>query len=132
MKKTVQVVGAVIFNETDDILCALRSPEMDLPNLWEFPGGKVEEGEQPEDTLSREIQEELGCAIEIFERYADIIHEYPNVIVNLITYKAKIIEGTATAKEHAELRWVPAKELLHLEWAPADIPTVQLLTGDRG
>ncbi|GAA3328074.1 hypothetical protein GCM10020331_070580 [Ectobacillus funiculus] len=75
MKKTVQVVGAVIFfNETDDILCALRSPEMDLPNRWEFPGGKVEEGEQPEDTLSREIQEELGCAIEIFRK---ICRYYP-------------------------------------------------------
>ncbi len=131
MKKTVKVVGAVSVNEQGDILCALRSPEMSLPNLWEFPGGKIEEGEKPEQSLIREIQEELDCTVEVYELIEDVVHEYPNVIVNLLTYKTKIVEGTPTAKEHAELKWVPLQELRSLEWAPADIPTIDKLLADK-
>jgi 8-oxo-dGTP diphosphatase len=131
VKKTVRVVGAVIYNEQNEILCALRSPEMSLPNLWEFPGGKIEDGENPEEALVREIREELGCTIEVYEKIEEVHHEYPNVIVNLLTYKAKIVEGEPKAKEHAELKWMPLQELHSLEWAPADIPTVDaLLKGD--
>jgi 8-oxo-dGTP diphosphatase len=131
VKKTVRVVGAVIYNEQNEILCALRSPEMSLPNLWEFPGGKIEEGENPEETLVREIQEELGCTIEVYEKIEEVYHEYPNVIVNLLTYKAKIVEGEPKAKEHAELKWVPLQDLNSLEWAPADIPTVEALLANK-
>ena len=127
MKKYVKVVGAVIENEQGNILCALRSPEMTLPNLWEFPGGKIEEGEIPTQSLIREIQEELECEIEVGDLVADIVHEYPTFIINLITYKAKITSGTPIAKEHAELRWVATKDLNKLEWAPADIPTIDAL-----
>ena len=127
MKKKVKVVGAVMENEKGQILCALRSPEMALPNLWEFPGGKIEEGEKPEETLVREIEEELECQIEVGELVANIVHEYPTFIINLITYKAKITNGTPIATEHAELRWVPLKDLRTLEWAPADVPTIDAL-----
>jgi 8-oxo-dGTP diphosphatase len=127
VKKTVRVVGAVIYNEQNEILCALRSPEMSLPNFWEFPGGKMEEGENPEETLVREIHEELGCTIEVYEKMKEVHHEYPNIIVHLLTYKAKIVEGEPKAKEHAELKWVPIRNLHSLEWAPADIPTVEAL-----
>ncbi|ANB56260.1 NUDIX domain protein [Anoxybacillus sp. B7M1] len=131
MKKTVRVVGAVIYDEQDRILCALRSPHMALPDLWEFPGGKIEEGEKPEETLVREIREELGCTIKVYEKIEEVHHEYPNVIVNLLTYKAKIIEGEPKAKEHAELKWVPTQDLRSLEWAPADIPTVDALLANK-
>ncbi|WP_139892367.1 MULTISPECIES: (deoxy)nucleoside triphosphate pyrophosphohydrolase [unclassified Bacillus (in: firmicutes)] len=127
MKKKVKVVGAVMENEKGEVLCALRSPEMALPNLWEFPGGKIEEGEKPEETLVREIEEELECQIEVGELVADIVHEYPTFIINLITYKAKITNGTPIATEHAELKWVPLKDLRTLEWAPADLPTIDAL-----
>lgn len=131
MKKTVRVVGAVIMNEKDEVLCALRSPDMSLPNLWEFPGGKIEEGEAPEETLVREIKEELGCTIQVQEKIEEVHHEYPSVIVNLLTYKAEIIKGVPKAKEHSELKWVPLQELLTLEWAPADVPTVDALLADK-
>ncbi|MCP8968603.1 (deoxy)nucleoside triphosphate pyrophosphohydrolase [Ectobacillus ponti] len=132
MKKLVKVVGAVTYNESGEILCALRSPDMSLPNLWEFPGGKIEEGEQPEETLVREIQEELDCTVDVYELIADVVHEYPNIIVNLLTYRTKIVSGTPTAKEHAELRWVPLAELHTLEWAPADVPTIEALQHYNG
>src|SRR4051794_10566800 len=122
MKKSVRVVGAVIENDQHQILCALRSPDMTLPNLWEFPGGKIEKDETPEESLRREIIEELACTVEVGEKIEEVTHEYEAVIVNLLTYKCRIIEGTPTAEEHAELRWVPKNELSQLEWAPADIP----------
>ncbi len=63
MKKTVHVVGAIIENEKNEIFCALRGPDMSLPNYWEFPGGKIEDGETPEQALVREVHEEFNCLI---------------------------------------------------------------------
>lgn len=127
MKKQIKVVGAVIRNNQNQILCALRSAEMSLPNLWEFPGGKIEKDEKPEETLIREIQEELDCEIDVAELVEEVVHEYPAIIVNLLTYEAKIKNGTPVANEHAKLEWKEVSELYELEWAPADIPTVEKL-----
>lgn len=127
MKKQIKVVGAVIRNDQNQILCALRSPDMSMPNSWEFPGGKIEKNEKPEEALVREIQEELGCEISIADLVEDVIHEYPYIIVNLITYEAKIISGTPVANEHAKIEWKEISELKELEWAPADLPTVEKL-----
>ena len=127
MKKTVKVVAAVCINEHEHVLCALRSPKMSLPNLWEFAGGKVEKGETPEESLIREIQEELGCTVKVHELIEGVYHEYPNIIVNLLTYRTTIVEGTPKAKEHAKVKWVPLQELRSLKWAPADIPTIDKL-----
>ncbi|MER2090642.1 (deoxy)nucleoside triphosphate pyrophosphohydrolase [Sporosarcina sp. JAI121] len=127
MKKTVHVVGAIIENETGNILCALRGPEMTLPNYWEFPGGKIEKGETKEEALKREIQEELGCMIEVFDQVDDTTYEYEKVIVRLETFITKILSGTPIATEHAQIKWVPRKELLTLTWAPADIPAIEKL-----
>ncbi|PGS54233.1 8-oxo-dGTP diphosphatase MutT [Bacillus sp. AFS041924] len=127
MKKQIKVVGAVIRNNQNQILCALRSPKMSMPNSWEFPGGKIEKEEKPEEALVREIQEELGCDISVSEMIEDVIHEYPNLVVNLITYEAKIISGYPVAKEHAKIEWKEISDLKELEWAPADLPTVEKL-----
>jgi 8-oxo-dGTP diphosphatase len=126
--KKVDVVGAVILNEANEILCALRSQKMSLPGLWEFPGGKIEPNETPQGSLIREIQEELNCTITVGELVADAAYEYPTIIVRLITYLAKIIDGVPVASEHEKLIWLPVDQLLTLEWAPADLPTIEVLT----
>jgi 8-oxo-dGTP diphosphatase len=125
--KKIDVVGAVILNEKDEVLCALRSQNMSLPGLWEFPGGKIEANETPETSLIREIKEELNCSIEVGKLVADATHQYPTIIVRLITYMARIIQGTPTASEHEKIIWLPMNSLHTLEWAPADLPTIEAL-----
>lgn len=125
MKKTVHVVGAIIENKQNEIFCALRSPEMSLPNYWEFPGGKIEAGETPAEALKREIKEEFNCTIQVDEKVEDTTYEYEKVIVRLETYKAKLVDGQPTALEHADTKWVPRNELLQLNFAPADVPAVE-------
>ena len=126
MKKTVKVVGAIIENN-NEILCALRSKDMSLPMMWEFPGGKIEEGESVNEAIIREIKEELDCNIEAISIFNDNTHEYENIIVNLITVKCKLINGIPKAKEHTKLLWLPVDYLESLNWAPADIPTIKEL-----
>lgn len=130
MMKKIDVAGAVIFNERNKILCAQRSQTMLLPGMWEFPGGKIEKGESPEQCLVREIKEELGCLIEVREQIADVTHPYPDFTIRLMTYRAAIVEGTPRPKEHAQLIWLPLAEIAALDWAPADIPTVQALLAE--
>jgi len=125
--KQVDVVGAVITNEEGKILCALRSQQMSLPGMWEFPGGKIEQGETPEESLVREIREELECDIKVGEFITDDVYEYPTVAVRLITYFAKVISGTPAPKEHEKLEWVGKEDLMKFEWAPADLPTIRKL-----
>lgn len=125
--KEVEVVGAVIQDEKQNYLCALRSEEMLLSGFWEFPGGKVEAGEDHRAALKREIKEELTCSIKIGDHLVSVTHDYENLRVHLHTYLATLEEGTPMAKEHQELRWVPLHELRELNWAPADIPTVDKL-----
>ena len=126
MKKIVKVVGAIIENN-NEILCALRSKDMSLPMLWEFPGGKIEEGESVNEAIVREIKEELDCDIEAISIFNDNTHEYENIIVNLITVKCKLINGIPKAKEHSKLLWLPVDYLESLNWAPADIPAIKEL-----
>ena len=127
MKKMIKVVGAIIENSNSEILCALRSPKMSMPNLWEFPGGKIENGESHGEAIQREIEEELSCKVEYIEDFNNNTHEYDNVIVNLITVKCKLIEGTPTSNEHSKLIWLKRENLDSLNWAPADIPAVEEL-----
>lgn len=130
MKKLIKVVGAIIENEQNEILCALRSTKMTLHNLWEFPGGKIEKGESISDAIVREIKEELNCDIEFISMFNDNTHEYDNFIVNLITVKCRIVQGQPTATEHAKLIWLHKENLNSLNWAPADVPAVELLVSE--
>lgn len=132
MKKQVKVVAAIIENEKDEILCALRSPEMSIPTMWEFPGGKVEQGEDIFTALKREIDEELQCEVETEASiFNDNTHEYETFIINLLSIKCRIIEGTPTANEHSKLIWLKRENLSSLKWAPADIPAVEQLIDEK-
>ncbi|MGP4069101.1 (deoxy)nucleoside triphosphate pyrophosphohydrolase [Halobacillus sp. B29] len=131
MKKTVRVVAAVIENEDKEILCALRSPKMSIPNMWEFPGGKVEEGEDLQTALEREIKEELSCEIEAHDVLKDHTHEYDKFIIQLIALKAKIVNGAPNPHEHSKLLWLQRENLSSLRWAPADVPAVELLINQK-
>lgn len=121
-----EVVGAVIVRE-ELILCALRSPDSSLPNVWEFPGGKIEPGESHEHALAREIEEELGCVVVVGALITSTTHAYGPRTVVLHTYRCEIAAGEPIAHEHAQLRWVPFARLDTLDWAQADVPTVELL-----
>ncbi|MFR8869148.1 (deoxy)nucleoside triphosphate pyrophosphohydrolase [Paraclostridium sordellii] len=127
MKKTIKVVAAIIENENKEILCALRSPEMTLPNMWEFPGGKVEENESLFEAIEREIKEELDCDIKALEVFNDNTHDYGNFVVNLISIKCTLVGGFPMASEHSKLIWLKRENLDSLKWAPADVPAVKQL-----
>mgnify|MGYP004553747975 FL=1 len=124
-KKLVEVVAAVIENENNEILCALRSPIMTLPNMWEFPGGKVEEGESLYTAIEREIKEELKCSIKAIEIIGENRHEYEKIIVNLTAIKCNLVEGEPVADDHSKLIYLNIENLESLVWAPADIPLVK-------
>lgn len=131
MKKKIKVVAAIIENEQKEILCALRSAQMALPNLWEFPGGKVEEQEDLFSAIKREIQEELHCEVEPMAIFNEHTHEYDTFIVNLVAITCRLQTGNPTATEHASLLWLKRENLLSLNWAPADIPAVEELMREK-
>lgn len=131
LKNTIKVVAAIIENEQEEILCALRSPDMSIPNMWEFPGGKVEEREDLYSALEREIDEELCCKIETGELFINHTHEYKTFIINLTAIRSVIIKGNPLPTEHSKLIWLKRDNLNSLKWAPADIPAVEQLINEK-
>lgn len=122
----IKVVGAVIEKE-GSIFCAKRGSGKALAGLWEFPGGKLEEGETAEEALVREMEEEFSCRIQVKEELLTIRHPYDFGTVELTTILSELYEGEPRLSEHTEMRWVKISELPELDWAPADVPTVELL-----
>lgn len=127
--KIVKVVAAVILHE-GKILCALKGNHKYeyLSNKYEFPGGKVEQNETPEQAIAREIYEELNLDIKVKKHLITVSHEYPNFKIELITF---LCETTTTNKliiqEHKNIEWLNSSELLSLDWAAADLPIVNYL-----
>ncbi|WEK54681.1 MAG: (deoxy)nucleoside triphosphate pyrophosphohydrolase [Candidatus Cohnella colombiensis] len=124
MKKNIYVVGAVIIQD-GKILCAQRGANQSLALKWEFPGGKIEAGESPQEALQREIQEEMECQVEIGEQVEHTSYEYDFGVVHLTTFYCELIYGTPVLNEHAAIKWLHPSELDSLDWAPADIPAIQ-------
>lgn len=121
----ISVTCAIIEHE-QKVLCAQRSTEMDLPLKWEFPGGKVEDQEELEECLKREIKEELGVKIKILERLPSSKHKYlEKKIINLIPFRCSLQTFEIELKEHLRIEWVLPKKLSQFDWAEADIPIVQ-------
>ncbi|OWA34256.1 8-oxo-dGTP diphosphatase MutT [Saccharibacillus sp. O16] len=124
MNKPIHVVGAVIV-ENGKILCAQRGDTQAQPYKWEFPGGKIEKGETPQEALKREIQEEMNCKVEVGALIETTVHEYDFGIVHLTTFYCTLLAGQPTLTEHAAIRWLAADELGELDWAAADVPAVE-------
>lgn len=124
--KTIQVTCLVLLHQ-GKVLATQRSATMDLPGYWEFPGGKMEPEESPTNCLIREISEELSIGIRISRPLTPVLHTYPNKSIQLIPFLATWESGTLQLTEHAQSQWFAQKDLLSLDWAPADIPIVHEL-----
>lgn len=125
--QTIPVSCAIILRDLH-ILAVKRSESMPLAGFWEFPGGKVEKGESPSESLVREIQEELQVTIQIKKELPHSKHTYTEgKLIQLIPFLAEISAGEVHLVEHEEVRWLGAKELFKLNWAAADVPIVQFL-----
>jgi len=126
--KTIQVVAAVLFLE-GKVLCVQRAEhEKEYVSLkWEFPGGKVEAGEELEEALVREIREELSMDIEVSEFLITVEHTYPNFHLTMHVFKFVLNQGEITLNEHVALKWLSIVELHQLDWASADVPVVEVL-----
>lgn len=123
-----EVVAAVLVRDGRVLACR-RAPGTDAAGLWEFPGGKVEQGESPEAALVREIREELGADILVGELVDRTVTESGGRSIDLACYRAKLTGELPTGStDHDALLWVRTTELAALEWAPADIPAVRVLT----
>lgn len=129
-KPTLHVVCAVIESAgcDDRILIARRGPAMSLAGKWEFPGGKIEAGEENEAALVREIYEELECSIEVLKPLTPCLHESDEVLIRLLPFKCSVVSGVPTPNEHSEIQWVKPVELGNFDWAPADLPIIAELS----
>ena len=129
-KKLVEVVAAVIENENNEILCALRSPIMTLPNMWEFPGGKIELGESREEALIREVKEELELDINNLEYLTTVDYDYPNFHLTMHCFICEICGGELVLNAHNDAKWVSLEELSTQKWVPADVEVVEKILND--
>lgn len=125
--KTINVVAAIIkaTNEKGEpIIFATQRGYGDFKGGWEFPGGKIEEGETPEAALVREIREELDTEIEVGELLDTIEYDYPTFHLSMKCFWSSIVSGDLVLKEHEAARWLTKDEIFDVEWLPADISLV--------
>ena len=117
--KTIQVVAAVI--RDGDRIFATQRGYGNYKDWWEFPGGKIEPGETPQQALIREIREELDTTIEVGDLIATVEHTYPEYHVVLQCFWAKVVDGALILREHEAARWLSKSELGSVKWLGADI-----------
>ena len=116
--KTINVVCAVIHKGT--VIFATQRGYGDYKDWWEFPGGKIEPNESPEDALKREILEELRTSISIEQYMNTVEYDYPNFHLSMKCYVCSIIEGSLELLEHESARWLPIEDINSIDWLPAD------------
>ena len=128
--KTIRVVAAVInaSNENGEpIIFATQRGYGDFKGGWEFPGGKIEEGETPQEALVREIREELETEIAVGELIDTIEYDYPTFHLSMDCFWAEIVSGNLVLKEHAAAKWLTKDKLDSVEWLPADITLIETI-----
>jgi 8-oxo-dGTP diphosphatase len=127
-KEKIEVVAAVI-RHNEKILCVQRGENTHsyISRKYEFPGGKIEEGESRQQALIREIQEELHMEISPKTAFVTVEHEYPDFLLTMHSFICHCNDPTVTLTEHIDYRWLLMSELDSLDWASADIPIVNQL-----
>ena len=121
VRKHYNVVAAVI-EVGGRVLCMQRGVTRYsyTSHLWEFPGGKIEPGETPEQALHRELLEEMNMDVEVHELLATVTHDYPDFTITLAAYRCTAADRDFVMREHAASRWLPWNELPSLDWCAAD------------
>ena len=122
-----KLVVAALVRDGSRVLVSRRRADQPMPLLWEFPGGKVEPGEDPVVALAREVREELGCAVRVGRIHEVVFHAYEAFDLVMLVYACEIVEGAPRAVEVAEVAWVEAARLPELELLPADVPFARAL-----
>ena len=131
--KRITVVAAAIENK-GRFLCMQRAENKYeyISKKYEFPGGKVEDGETEEEALKREILEELSLDVEVTQRIIEVDHSYPDFSISLHAYQCSSQTQNITLHEHIDYKWLKTEDLNQLDWAAADIPIVSKITGKNG
>ena len=124
-KKTIEVVAAIILR--DGKLFATQRGYGEWKDWWEFPGGKIEPGEAPEDALKREIREELATEIEVGDLLTTVEYDYPKFHLIMHCYLCSIISGQLSLLEHEDARWLTKNDLNSVRWLPADLEIIPLI-----
>ena len=128
--KTVKVVAAIIkaVNENGEtIIFATQRGYGDFKGGWEFPGGKIESGETPQEALKREIIEELDTEVSVGELMDTVEYDYPQFHLSMDCFWCQIVRGNLVLKEHEAARWLTKDELNNVEWLPADITLIETI-----
>ncbi len=125
-KKIINVVAGFIYENNKFLICQ-RPAGKARALLWEFAGGKVEEGESHAEALKREFMEELAVKISVDILFYSHSHEYEDIIVNLFIYHAKIIQGTIRKLEHKEIKWIRSHEIDNYNFCPADEEVLEII-----
>jgi 8-oxo-dGTP diphosphatase len=120
------IVTAAIMVKANKVFAARRNSGSHMAGFWEFPGGKIEADETPEQCLERELFEEFGIATKVGNYFGDSVYDYGTKTIHLLAYLVTHISGDFQLMAHDKLRWLSLDELDQVKWAPADIPLVEL------
>ena len=126
--KTIKVVAAIIRKENS--VFATQRGYGDYKDWWEFPGGKVEEGETPERALIREIREELDSDIIVEKFLTTVEHDYSKFHLSMDCYWCRVQNGSLTLLEHEAAKWLPINDLRQVNWLPADVKVVEAIESE--
>lgn len=128
--KQIRTVAGVIKNEKGEILCTLRDQgKYDYVSFkWEFPGGKIEEGETNEQTLVRELHEELDIDVKINRFIYQVEHDYPDFHLSMAVYDCELVSKQIKMNVHKGIKWLKPENLMVLDWAAADLPVAKMVS----